>query len=334
MNKRRILFSIVLSLGTMVFIAFTVGSRKVLADLEDLNPRCLIALALDVLAILVVDGLRTKLILKKVPFGVCVKNSVWGFYASALTPFAAGGQPFQIYHLVMSGVDFGEASSAIALRFFCSFTFTVLSGFVFFLVYFDLFQRMGLIGGVFTVGVVFAFSVYTFVLFLLFNRRVLRATFGSRFVLRILSLFSRRSLEESKALLEERVGAYLERIREFLKNRKWDFFVLFLMSASMMVMIHLVSYLSLKAVDPKLSLSVFEMVSLQLAASMVVYFSPTPGASGTSELVYYIVYSSFEEGGYVTASMFLWKFFTNYVFLLLGTFLGMMALVRKEKNRR
>ncbi|MFP4563759.1 MAG: YbhN family protein, partial [Spirochaetia bacterium] len=53
----------------------------------------------------------------KIPFRRCFFNSVLGTFFNNLTPMAAGGQPFQIYHLKTLGLKSKTATNVILSRF-------------------------------------------------------------------------------------------------------------------------------------------------------------------------------------------------------------------------
>lgn len=58
----------------------------------------------------------SKKINPKIGFWRVLKISMLGLYYNALTPFASGGQPIQVYYMTESGFDAGAATSIIAMR--------------------------------------------------------------------------------------------------------------------------------------------------------------------------------------------------------------------------
>ncbi|PLV60054.1 lysylphosphatidylglycerol synthase transmembrane domain-containing protein [Thermotoga sp. KOL6] len=330
--KKNILLSLVIGVGAIVLIMSLAGSREVWKDFQDLNLDYLFWLSLNLFTIVSIDALRTKILLKDVSFKTCVLNSLWGFYAGAVTPFAAGGQPFQIYHLVKSGVPFEKAASTIAMRFFSSFSFTIVSGFVFFLLYLDIFRSLGIIGDFFFVGIVLAFFFYIFIIFLSFSQRFLERFFLSKVVLKIIRFFSRKAQEEVRSFVRERIIGYVSTVKAFWKDSRIKFFFIVLLSALMIVLIHASTYLSLKAVNGQVEVSLFQIISVQLALSLVVYFVPTPGASGAVEIAYYVVYSNIVSKAEAMISLLVWRFFNYYLFIVIGIFLGINRLTKKPEE--
>jgi len=89
----------------------------------------------------------------------------------------------------------------------------------------------------------------------------------------------------------------------------------------------------MKAVNRNVNVSLFQVVSIQLALSLIVYFAPTPGASGATELAYYVVYSNIIEKTDAMVSMLVWRFFNYYLFIILGILLGLGRLTKKPEGK-
>lgn len=331
--KRNLLLALVIGLGATVFIFSLLGSGDAWKELKNVEPFFLMVLSLNFLGIVLVDSLRTKILLRDIPFRTCVANSLWGFYVGAITPFTAGGQPFQIYHLTRAGIPFEKSASAIAVRFFSSFSFSVISGFVFFLVYLDTFEKLGILGDFFFAGIVLALLFYVFIILLSFSKGFLRRFFMSQLVLKIFMFFSRKSEDDLKRLVEEKILGYVSATREFWRTSRLKFLAVAILSGLMVVLIHSSTYFAMKTVDRDANVSLFQVVSIQLALSLIVYFFPTPGASGATELVYYVVYSNIIEKTDAMVSLLVWRFFNYYLFIILGILLGLGSLAKKPEER-
>jgi len=331
--KRSVFLPLIIGVGAVVLVASLAGSGNVWKDLKQLDVRFIFLLSLNFLAVITIDALRTRILLENMPFRTCLSNSLWGFYASAITPFAAGGQPFQIYHLVRSGIPFEKAASVIAVRFFSSFSFTIVSGFLFFLFYLDTFRSLGILGDLFFIGIVLAFVFYVFIMFLSFSRRFLERFFLSGPVMKIVMFFTKKSREEVENLARERILGYISTVKELWRSSKAKTIITIILSGAMIIAIHTSTYLSMKAVNPSVEVSLFQIITVQLALSLVVYFVPTPGASGAVEVVYYVVYSNLISKTDAVVSLLIWRFFNYYLFIILGIILGIGRLTKKPEEQ-
>ena len=63
-----------------------------------------------------------------------------------------------------------------------------------------------------------------------------------------------------------------------------------------------------------------ETLSTQLLLQLTTYFSPSPGGLGIAEVISSFVLSSNMEKDYVGMVVLLWRFFTSYVFAIVGFF--------------
>jgi uncharacterized protein (TIRG00374 family) len=57
---------------------------------------------------------------------------------------------------------------------------------------------------------------------------------------------------------------------------------------------------------------------LYLVVNFVVYYMPTPGASGSVEAMYIMVLAGFIPGAYAVLATMIWRFSTFYLHVFLG----------------
>ena len=90
--------------------------------LDDMNWRFFLYAALALMGVLFTKGLKlsvmTKSLTKKWHFRTCMETGIIGTYYNAVTPFAAGGQPFEVNHLSKHGVHGGAASAIPVAAYF------------------------------------------------------------------------------------------------------------------------------------------------------------------------------------------------------------------------
>ena len=90
--------------------------------LDDMNWRFFLYAALALMGVLFTKGLKlsviAKALTKKWHFKTCMETGIIGTYYNAVTPLAAGGQPFEIYHLSKHGVHGGAASALPVATYF------------------------------------------------------------------------------------------------------------------------------------------------------------------------------------------------------------------------
>ena len=100
-----------------VFAAATLDAGDVRASLAALLPGWTAAIVGCMLLYYLCDALKYQLITRAFgcaqPLGDSIDTSMIGFFYSAVTPAAAGGQPFQVLHMHHRGIPTGTATSVI-----------------------------------------------------------------------------------------------------------------------------------------------------------------------------------------------------------------------------
>lgn len=100
-----------------VFAAATLDAGDVRASLAALLPGWTAAIVGCMLLYYLCDALKYRLITRAFgcaqPLGDSIGVSMIGFFYSAVTPAAAGGQPFQVLHMHRRGIPTGTATSVI-----------------------------------------------------------------------------------------------------------------------------------------------------------------------------------------------------------------------------
>ena len=119
-KKKQWLSIILLTLGAAalaVFAAATLDAGDVRASLAALLPGWTAAIVGCMLLYYLCDALKYQLITRAFgcaqPLGDSIDTSMIGFFYSAVTPAAAGGQPFQVLHMHHRGIPTGTATSVI-----------------------------------------------------------------------------------------------------------------------------------------------------------------------------------------------------------------------------
>ena len=119
-KKKQWLSISLLTLGAAalaVFAAATLDAGDVRASLAALLPGWTVAIVGCMLLYYLCDALKYRLITRAFgcaqPLGDSIDVSMIGFFYSAVTPAAAGGQPFQVLHMHHRGIPTGTATSVI-----------------------------------------------------------------------------------------------------------------------------------------------------------------------------------------------------------------------------
>ncbi len=77
----------------------------------------------------------------------------------------------------------------------------------------------------------------------------------------------------------------------------------------------------------------FDMVSAQAFVTMIAAYTPLPGAAGTSEGSFLVLFNLFFQGETVKQAMLLWRFITYYSTIVVGMFFARLGKKGPELAR-
>jgi uncharacterized membrane protein YbhN (UPF0104 family) len=117
--RKQIILSILISLGTTIFIFSIISFRGISIDLSVFRVEWLVCGIIFLILAWIVDAVRVYLSSrawnKTITFGQALKTVLSGYFMSTITPSATGGTPAQMYVLGRSGLTWGEAGSLVVV---------------------------------------------------------------------------------------------------------------------------------------------------------------------------------------------------------------------------
>lgn len=118
---RFVLIAVILGFGVNAFLSIFIERAQLLRALGNVRVIYFAVPLLLFVASFVVDSLRLILVVSqfkiRLSFVQAFYNSAIGSFFTNITPMTAGGQPFQIYHLVSIGVPAATSTNVIMSRF-------------------------------------------------------------------------------------------------------------------------------------------------------------------------------------------------------------------------
>ncbi len=330
----RVFVAVVLGVSTVVLLSSVAGGKEVLRKVLSANSLWISLAFLNALGIISVDALRIALLSsgcdKKLSFWDGMKASIYGFYTSAITPFASGGQPFQIYYLTRIGLKVERSSMIVGVKFISSFTISVIWGLFAIVKYGEKIASIHYIGKLMYLGVAATLVFYAFFLSLVVSSRFGRWFLSLPVVVIPLAFLLKKNKEDIYSIVRDKVDAYKHMLVFVWRHSRVNLLLTFLLSFLMVTMILSGPYIALQAVGGNLPF--FEGLSLTAAMSMIFYFIPTPGASGGVEGVFYLVFSKMLSSNLAASSLIVWRFFSYHLSLLLGIILGSGYMIRGDTD--
>ena len=226
-------------------------------------------------------------------------------FFNAVTPFATGGQPYQIYYLKTVGIDYVQSTSVVLQNFIVYQIALVLLG-IFALMsnqIFDIFSKNQLLQNLITIGFITNALVIIVMFLVAFSKKINKLIVGLGIkVLTKLKLVKDKENKCANILLKDK--------KMFIFNIVCNFIAL--------CSLYLVPLFVLYA------MGVFNAFSAGVSIITCAYimiigsFVPIPGATGGLEFGFVQFFSNFITGSKLSAMMLVWRFITYYFGMIVG----------------
>lgn len=341
-NRWLVIVILICTLALIAYVWMELDADQVTDAFASMKPFWLVMLFACMGMYYCFDALKYKLVTES--FGCAqsyrdsLTTSMLGFFYSAITPMATGGQPFQIYHMNKRGIPAGTATSVICMVYMYWKVALVSLGVLGFIIYSNVLLDSG-------AGWI-PFLMLGLLLQMLALGAVLLSALKPRWVSAIgsmilkgffsLDLFSSRGADPSHII--EKWNNYIDEYHTAYvlgsKNKRLMLVALLCAFAECVAYMSVAycSYRGFGMSGQPYYRVMFLQVLLYLGASLV----PTPGAAGASEGGFMAVYRGL-FGAHLTMSMLVWRLATYYLTLLVGYLFVVadrMDPSRKRRNRK
>lgn len=251
-----------------------------------------------------------------------------GKYYDNVTPAAIGGQPFQIYYMRKNSKLSKGQSTAIPI-------FGMIAGQISFLII----ANICFIFGAYAINnpVLFTTAWFGLLFYAFWPVIVLGATFLPKPTIKLINTLVKllakikiiKHREEALNKVESEVKEYAKSIKIILKT-KGLFLKTVLLSTGFNFLIVLIPFFVLAAFGGGVNLWV--AITTTVAVMSAVYFIPTPGNSGAAEGTFFLVFSGLSSG-YVFWAMLFWRFFSYYIYIILGPIIYFFMHLEKRRGQ-
>jgi len=281
---------------------------------------------------------------KKIRPGVCLSVTVLGRYYDNITPFATGGQPFQIQYLKQKGIDEGPAITLPLAEYSISrFAFLFLSITALILNAANVFGTNaaadihGALFAAIIVGMALNLCFPALILLFCFSRRFCERLI--RFIVKVMRFF--RLTKRPDALYKKIMSGLEENIRcirAIAKRKRLIWCFLFAIAAHLAM--SSVAYFSIKAFGGSASATGLEewayIVILSLFVVNSVAFIPTPGSSGAADMSFRWLFTACVTLSIGTGAfaMLTWRFFSFYMFIIVGFVQFTAIQINRRRKKR
>ena len=250
-----------------------------------------------------------------------------GKYYDNITPAAVGGQPFQIFYMRRHSELPAGISTSIPIFGMISIQIAFIIIAIFCFLFGGIFSTNATLGATALIGLLF----YAFWPMMVAGVSFFPKT-TTRFLKFIVKILAKLKIIKKRQKVLDKVEAeadeYANAVKTILKTRGL-FIKTIAISLVYNILIASIPFFVLTAFGG--NVNYFECLVLTVAVMAAVYFIPTPGNSGAAEGTFFLVFSALSSG-YVFWAMLVWRFFSYYIYIIMGPVI--YFFMHLEKRRR
>ena len=271
-----------------------------------------------------------KLLNEKVTIKKAIKYAIVGFFFSAITPAASGGQPVQIYYMHKDNITYTHATITILMQSFAYISTMIMLAIIGYLINFNYITNLGFIEYFFFIGVLINSLIVFFSLIAMFNRKLSKKLLN--FAHKIIYKFNQEKADSFKAKVEVQLEEYHDSAK-FIIDNKNAMVKTFLASIGQLVSYHSVAYFIYLSLGVE-GLNYFKITSLQSFLYLSVSVLPLPGTVGVNETGFSLLYNPIIKKTIVDSAMLLTRGISFYLIVLItGIILLYIALKKNPKKK-
>ncbi|MFA5696045.1 MAG: lysylphosphatidylglycerol synthase transmembrane domain-containing protein [Bacilli bacterium] len=263
---------------------------------------------------------------KKVSFFSLFKSTIICNFFSAITPFATGGQPFQIYFLKKKKISLGEATNLVVFQSLFYQIGLVLIGTVAIIInyFFHIFPSNDLLKKLVIIG--YLINVFVIILLIIVSTGKKTSSFLAD---KIVKFLCKIKIIKNKEKTYEKIHKTLTKFYEsskVLKGNKKDVIKGILYNFIAFIFLYITPYfiaLSLGVHD----LSIINTIVAVSYVMLIGAFVPIPGGTGGIEFAFLNFFGYFVIGTSLAAILLLWRFISYYLAIIIGS---IVLIIDKE----
>ena len=259
-----------------------------------------------------------------------LKYAIVGFFFSAITPAASGGQPVQIIYMHKDNIKYTNATISILLQSFAYLTMMSTLGLAGYIVNYRYISNLDFIEYFFFIGMIVNLAIISVTLLAMFSKNAAQKLIN--FIYKIFKLINEDKANSFKEKIEIQLKEYHESAKVVAKN-KGLMLKTFLTSAFQLISYHSVAFFVYLALGIE-HLSYIKITSLQSFLYLSVSVLPLPGTVGVNETGFSLLYNPIIAKNYVDSAMLLSRGISFYLFVIITAFILLYLTFRKKNTSK
>lgn len=321
---------------TLAILLYFILSNNEISDITSVFGRLkinwLLACFGALFAYFALDSLGTYLYLRRekqpISYLSAFRTTIIGAYYSNLTPGASGGQPMQVFSMNKNGVPVGVATSALSVKLLFTQLGTVGAALLFWLFNRPFFRsQLGGVKGIILLGITINTIIIPILILAVVNDKLIKKVFDG-----LLNLLHKIRLVKNLEKGRTKTHAALD---SFHQSAGKAFSSLgAIIEQALCGTLQMFFYVSIAyCVYRAFGLNGTPWYHIILVSYMVFLsasYMPLPGGSGAQEGGFYLYYKGIYPEGELGVALLVWRFFTFYLTIILGTLVTIFTSGKKK----
>ena len=325
--KKNIINSLILSISVIVIIfLISIIKKGSSVIVINFNFYYILLVILIVFSLWLIESIRYKILLNKFNYNFSIINLIYinlvSLFFATITPFGFGGFAMKVYMISKKkNFDIGQVSAIITIIYILNMLFVLFFSFIsiFLLKNFEI--KQDIIKKIINSVIIFIILLSIMIFIIILKPEVFR-----KISLSILNLFKKLSSEKKEKITQTIIRSY-DRYREgLLAMKKLGITILWISIFTVIYYFVLLSITPLLIYSLNINVSYFTSSIMQFIYHFFVGWAVTPGGSGISEALYSSLFSSIVDISKLATLTFLFKFFTYYIYIILGGILSIKEI--------
>ena len=331
-NKVRNIIVIIVISAIVVYLTLKDNFTEKIHYLFSINPVFLLISLLLVIIYWIIKGIAlyhcVKQVEKKYTKKSGIKLMITTQLFHAITPFASGGQPWQIYRLKKEGIPLSKSTNIIIEDFITYQIALILLGLIAVISnnIFGILPKDSALKYLVTIG----FAINTLVVLALFtvsfNRKINKVI--TKWTIKLLSkLKIVHDKEETLKKADEHIKNFHDSAKILLKNKK-DLIKIILLNFSALTVLYLIPFTLMLGLN--IYVNPFYVIVTSAYVMLIDSIIPTPGSTGGLEYGFMSFFKNYVKDPKLSIIMIVWRIVTYYF----GIFIGLIFLNTYNKEEK
>ena len=320
--------------GTLYFVLKDQEIDQLFVYISQAKPQWLLLGLVFVLIYISFESVIIHYLMKSLSYAInfihCLKYSFIGFFVSAITPSATGGQPAQIYYMKSDGIPVSISSLVLMVVTVAYKAVLIILAVSMLLINSDfVLKHISGIEFILIFGITVNVVIIVFLILLIF-----KPSFTKKIVGNVMLWLGRHGiLKNYQHKIKKTLAAMSKYTQsaEYLKTHKRIIFNVFIITTLQRLALFGITWTVYKSFGLS-GYTAFEIITLQLIISLAVDNLPLPGGMGVSEGIFLAFFKEIFTEAFLTAGLLISRGINYYSIIIIGGVVTAVAQLTRKKR--